>query len=146
MSAHDTQLDQSRFYTCTKIATTIISILYIISYLDITIFYFCLTQIGVIGRSGAGKSSLLAALFRLAEPEGVLKIDGVQITDIGLRDLRSRISIIPQVCNSFRYNVNIRGYTCIHGPYVFCCGSHHSEDFEVVTTTIVSGSCLHCVC
>lgn len=72
-------------------------IYYLLSYLHITIFYFCHTQIGVIGRSGAGKSSLLAALFRLAEPEGVLKIDGVQITDIGLRDLRSRMSIIPQV-------------------------------------------------
>ena len=54
-------------------------------------------QVGVIGRSGAGKSSLLAALFRIAEPEGVLEIDGVQITDIGLHDLRSKLSIIPQV-------------------------------------------------
>ena len=49
------------------------------------------------GRTGAGKSSLLAALFRLAEPEGVFEIDGIQITDIGLHDLRKRISIIPQV-------------------------------------------------
>ena len=57
----------------------------------------CHPQIGVIGRSGAGKSSLLTALFRIAEPEGVLEIDGVQITDIGLHDLRSKISIIPQV-------------------------------------------------
>ena len=49
------------------------------------------------GRTGAGKSSLLAALFRLAEPEGVFEIDGIQITDIGLHDLRKNISIIPQV-------------------------------------------------
>ena len=64
-------------------------------------------QIGVIGRSGAGKSSLLTSLFRIAEPEGVLEIDGVQLTDIGLHDLRSKISIIPQVGILFPFNRTI---------------------------------------
>ena len=40
-------------------------------------------QVGIVGRTGAGKSSLIALLYRLAEPTGGLKIDGVQTTEIG---------------------------------------------------------------
>ena len=51
------------------------------------------------GRTGAGKSSLTLALFRIIESAGgVILIDGKNIADYGLNDLRSRITIIPQVC------------------------------------------------
>ncbi|KAJ3191281.1 Multidrug resistance-associated protein 4 [Irineochytrium annulatum] len=61
-------------------------------------------KVGVVGRTGAGKSSLLQALFRLVEPspaESVF-IDGVPTSKLGLTDLRSRISIIPQESFCFK--------------------------------------------
>ena len=55
-------------------------------------------KIGVVGRTGAGKSSLLKILFRLSEcePGSEILIDGVKTNEIGLRTLRKAVSIIPQ--------------------------------------------------
>uniref|UniRef100_A0A4W3I1D3 Multidrug resistance-associated protein 1 n=1 Tax=Callorhinchus milii TaxID=7868 RepID=A0A4W3I1D3_CALMI len=54
-------------------------------------------KVGIVGRTGAGKSSIALGLFRIIEPaEGLIYLDGINISEIGLHDLRSEITIIPQ--------------------------------------------------
>lgn len=61
------------------------------------------TKLGVVGRTGAGKSSLIAALFRIVEPSGgELFIDGTNVLNISLHTLRNNVAIVPQVRGRYR--------------------------------------------
>lgn len=67
-------------------------------------------KVGVVGRTGAGKSSLIGALFRLSYIEGDIYLDGIETGSISLDSLRSKISIIPQdpvlFSATIRYNLD----------------------------------------
>ena len=68
---------------------------------------------GIVGRTGAGKSSMTLGLFRIIEAaEGGITIDGINTGSIGLHDLRSKLTIIPQVCY-------IPGITSVTLPNIF---------------------------
>jgi len=69
-------------------------------------------KVGIVGRTGAGKSTISLALFRLLDEcvEGRVLIDGVDIRELGLHDLRTRLTIIPQdpvmFCGPLRLNLD----------------------------------------
>lgn len=91
-------------------------------------------RIGVVGRTGSGKSSMLLVLMRIVEPlisdggekyEAPLSIDGVDVMRIGLYDLRSKLGIIPQSPGE-----SIHEHSLLCFPYI--CGflSHHIVIFS----------------
>ena len=56
-------------------------------------------KVGILGRTGSGKSTLALSFFRFVEPvEGRILVDGLDISKIGLTDLRSKLTIIPREC------------------------------------------------
>ena len=92
------------------------------------------SQVGIVGRTGAGKTSLTLALFRIIEAaSGSIVIDGIDISSIGLQDLRSRITIIPQASSGIR--------TCLDQMYAAkadMCNHYELDHWPAITTLPVT--------
>ncbi|XP_017768863.1 PREDICTED: probable multidrug resistance-associated protein lethal(2)03659 [Nicrophorus vespilloides] len=77
---------------------------------DVSLSIDAKEKIGIVGRTGSGKSSIIQSLFRLALIDGGIEIDGIDTQDIDLSELRKHISIIPQdpvlFSGSLRYNLD----------------------------------------
>ncbi len=65
-------------------------------------------QVGIVSASENSKRGFVAAILRLLEPTGVVRIDGINIAEIGLYDLRRHIAVVPQVSRSMT-KLNIGG-------------------------------------
>ena len=89
------------------------------------------SQIGIVGRTGAGKSSLTLSMFRIIEAAGgAILVDNNNIADYGLDDLRSKITIIPQVIHPIAYNFMLSFK--VYNLLLYCIGPRlilgHFED------------------
>ena len=100
---------------------------------DISVKINGMEKIGIVGRTGAGKSSITLSLLRIIEAaSGKIIIDGIDISKIGLHDLRSRLTIIPQdpVLFSGSLRFNIDPFSCKTDDEIWMSLDHaHLKEF-----------------
>ncbi|BFZ56150.1 ATP-binding cassette transporter yor1 [Savitreella phatthalungensis] len=101
-------------------------------------------RVGIIGRTGAGKSSILAAIYRMSElSAGQIIIDGIDVSRIGLHELRSKLAIIPQdpvlFAGTIRSNLDPDGKHSDHDIWQALLKSHfaHSATSSPSATPIM---------
>ncbi|CAN7976766.1 unnamed protein product, partial [Ixodes persulcatus] len=92
-------------------------------------------KVGIVGHTGAGKSTIALSLFRILEPAaGNIVVDGVNIATLRLHDLRSRISIIPQdpvlFCGTLRFNLDLAGQYSTEELWSALDRSHLGDTFR----------------
>ncbi|KAI0331721.1 multidrug resistance-associated ABC transporter [Cubamyces sp. BRFM 1775] len=105
-------------------------------------------KVGVLGRTGSGKSTLALSFFRFVEPtEGRILVDGLDISKIGLTDLRSRLTIIPQdptiLSGTLRSTLDVFGeyqdaeiYEALRRVHLIPAGEVTSEESEGVNANV----------
>ena len=101
------------------------------------------TRVGIVGRTGSGKTTLTQALLRLVEPTGGrIIIDGIDVLQIGLHDLRSRIALVPQEPTLFegtvRTNLDPDGVHSDADVWAAVRRVHMFDDPDAGTTGVTS--------
>lgn len=104
-------------------------------------------KVGIVGRTGSGKSSLIVSLFRIVEPDGgVITLDGRDLNSLGLEDVRGRIAAIPQdpVLFSGTVRSNLDPYSRYEDHELWEALSHVALKVDLQAICLLGNVCVQC--